>query len=258
MFIDRRDAAGFGGKFAVEGQRCLLHVAEPITGQRLDCRCRAHQVGGALGQSRAVARGHPTAWIQIGEQFADTTMRIPEHRPAQGQGFDDRAPERFVLGAELQDKGRHRHDIAYIGTRRTDRHVSADATLGGESFEFGDVGFSPWLARAEQEQARIDAAILQVGQQLDGIGMSLQARAARRQGQQWRAVEVWIFGEEARAPFVIGLVAEWKFGGIDAARDQHEPLRTGFPVVAQDVVAHQIGYTDDAIATGHDAAVPAG
>ena len=139
--------------------------------KRRDRRRDAQQLGGALDQARHVARRHAAFRIQLGQQFADAAMRVAEHRPAQRQRLEHGAAERFGLIRQLQHQRADRIDFAHIVARRADRELLRRRRAAAAScFEFGDVGFAPGFARAEQQQAAIESARAQAGQQFDGVG----------------------------------------------------------------------------------------
>ena len=149
-------------------------------------------------------------------------MGKAEHRPAQGQSLDHGAAEGFRLRAQLQHQGGDRHDFTHVGSRRSHGHALGDAQCRSHGFEFSQVVFTARLTHAKQEQARIHAACLEIGNQLQGKGMALKARATRRQGQQRSPIEHREFGEEAATPFVFRLVTERKLPGIHTPWNQDQ------------------------------------
>src|SRR6478609_8066110 len=81
-----RSSAGHIGstrELSVERKGRSLHVGETETFQRRDRRGDAQQLGRALDQTRDIARRHAAFRIQLGEQFADATVRIAAYGPTQ-------------------------------------------------------------------------------------------------------------------------------------------------------------------------------
>lgn len=134
-----------------------------------------------------------------------------------------------------------------------------------------DVGFKPHAAHAVAQLLQItllggcgaaddeamyrQAAPLHAGDQFDKVFMSFQPGDAAGQRDQLFTLGVRELGKKCLLPRRVWLPAMWVGLAVDPAVNHLNTPGQGVGIFAQNVVAHGIGYGNDALTQRHDAAV---
>ena len=187
-----------------------------------------------------------------------------QHRPAQRQGLDHGAPESLGPAGQLQHQIGNGHHIPDIRARRRNHQTVGHAPFRRLPAQAVQVGFPARLIGAEQNQGAVQAAVAaarrawpaldQTGEQLNGLGVTLQARAAAGQQQQAAPGQGRKLRQPGPAPVIVGLPSMRPLRRFDATFDDADAgIADG--VMVQQVAAHRVRHGNDMLAPGHDRAV---